>query len=192
MHYAMIKILLVEESYIVRKGLEHLFKEFQHAITITEAESLKAIQHSSSQDVYDFILINTSLLQPGIEQALTPYRSPGCKLIYLVNTHLPAEAPDNQISLKDNGSNLYQKLEALLDVYANNDIQEELSQREQLILKHIALGLTNKEIGEKLFISTHTVISHRKNITRKLGIKTVSGLTVYAIINNIVSMNNLA
>ena len=68
---------------------------------------------------------------------------------------------------------------------------EELTPREKLILKHVALGYTNKEIATKLFISTHTVISHRKNITRKLDIKTVSGLTVYSLINGIIKMEDI-
>jgi len=51
--------------------------------------------------------------------------------------------------------------------------------------------LTSKEIAEKLFLSAHTVITHRKNITTKLGIKTISGLTVYAILNNIISIGDL-
>ncbi|NOR88530.1 MAG: hypothetical protein GQ527_13070 [Bacteroidales bacterium] len=67
----------------------------------------------------------------------------------------------------------------------------ELSDREQDIIREIALGKTNKEIADNLFISAHTVITHRKNITRKLGIKTVSGLTVYAILNKIIQMDEI-
>ena len=69
--------------------------------------------------------------------------------------------------------------------------EDQLSEREINVLREVALGQTNKEVGDKLFISTHTVITHRKNITRKLGIRTVSGLTVYAIINGIVSMEDI-
>ena len=58
--------------------------------------------------------------------------------------------------------------------------------------KKLLLEKTNKEVANELFISTHTVISHRKNITRKLGIKTVSGLTVYAILNQIISMEDIS
>lgn len=58
-----------------------------------------------------------------------------------------------------------------------------LSDREIDILKDIALGLSAKEIASKNFISPHTVITHRKNITKKLGIKTTSGLTIYAVLN---------
>ncbi|QZE15930.1 LuxR C-terminal-related transcriptional regulator [Halosquirtibacter laminarini] len=64
--------------------------------------------------------------------------------------------------------------------------QEILSEREIEILKEVAIGRSNKEISSKLFISPNTVISHRKNITDKLGIKTISGLTVYAIMNEII------
>ena len=61
--------------------------------------------------------------------------------------------------------------------------ESELSNREIDVLKLIAQGFINKEIADKLNISLNTVLSHRKNITSKLGIKTVSGLTFYAIAN---------
>ncbi len=67
----------------------------------------------------------------------------------------------------------------------------ELSVREKSILREIALGKTSKLIAEELFISAHTVVTHRKNINRKLNIKTASGLTVYAILNNIISVEEL-
>ena len=63
---------------------------------------------------------------------------------------------------------------------------DELTNREKEVLRLIAMGNTNKAIAETLFISTHTVISHRKNITEKLGIKSIPGLTVYAIIQKII------
>jgi len=66
-----------------------------------------------------------------------------------------------------------------------------LTEREITILKHITLGLTNQEIAEKFFLSVHTVMTHRKNITKKLGIKTVSGLTVYALLNKIIEIQDI-
>lgn len=64
---------------------------------------------------------------------------------------------------------------------------KELSSREIDVLQLIVKGITNKEIADKLNISLNTVLTHRKNITAKLGIKTVSGLTFYAIMNGIIS-----
>ncbi len=61
-----------------------------------------------------------------------------------------------------------------------------LTPRELDVLRLVTQGLLNKEIADRLEISLHTVISHRKNITAKLGIKTVSGLTIYALMHGLV------
>ena len=66
-----------------------------------------------------------------------------------------------------------------------------LSDREKEVIAEVAKGLTNKEIADKLNISIHTVTTHRKNISRKTGINSISGITVYAIINKLVDLNDL-
>jgi regulator of cell morphogenesis and NO signaling len=65
--------------------------------------------------------------------------------------------------------------------------EEGLTKRELEVLQLVACGYLNKQIADQLSISLHTVISHRKNITRKLQIKTVAGLTVYALLNGFIS-----
>lgn len=64
----------------------------------------------------------------------------------------------------------------------------DLSAREIEIVKHIALGLSNKEIADIVCLSPHTVITHRKNIARKLNIHSTAGLTIYAVVNGIVTI----
>ena len=66
-----------------------------------------------------------------------------------------------------------------------------LSERERDVLVQIVNGLSNKEIADVLCISTHTVITHRKNITRKLNIHSTAGLTIYAIVNKLVNLDGL-
>ena len=68
---------------------------------------------------------------------------------------------------------------------------EELSEREKDVLIQVVKGLSNKEIADVLCISMHTVISHRKNIARKLNIHSTAGLTIYAIVNKLVDLNTL-
>ncbi len=68
---------------------------------------------------------------------------------------------------------------------------EELSEREKDVLIQVVKGLSNKEIADVLCISMHTVISHRKNIVRKLNIHSTAGLTIYAIVNKLVDLNTL-
>ena len=90
-----------------------------------------------------------------------------------------------------------QKVIAKMKQFAqDNDKQEktedvELSKREIDVLVAVAKGMMNKEIADQMNISIHTVISHRKNITRKTGIKSVSGLTVYALLNNLIDENEV-
>ncbi|MBO4665593.1 MAG: helix-turn-helix transcriptional regulator [Paludibacteraceae bacterium] len=69
-------------------------------------------------------------------------------------------------------------------------VGEELSPREKDVLVEVVNGLSNKEIADKLNISTHTVISHRKNIARKLDIHSTAGLTIYAIVNKLVELES--
>ncbi len=105
-----------------------------------------------------------------------------------------AKRPQKAISIDDSSveicSIIKSEWESIKDENKSlND--EELTQRERDVLEQIALGYSNKIIADKLHISIHTVISHRKNITEKLGIKSISGLTVYAIINNIIDTTNI-
>lgn len=72
-----------------------------------------------------------------------------------------------------------------------DNTSEELSDREKEVLIQVAKGLLNKEIADTLNISINTVITHRKNITRKTGIKTAPGLTVYAILGGLIDLESL-
>ena len=69
---------------------------------------------------------------------------------------------------------------------------ESLSEREIEVLTGIVNGFSNKEIAESLNISVHTVVTHRKNITAKTGIRSQSGLTIYAISKEIISIDDFS
>lgn len=83
-----------------------------------------------------------------------------------------------------------EQLSHTTNIEINNE-QEELSSREIDVLIQIVKGLSNKEIADALCLSTHTVMSHRKNIVRKLNIHSTAGLTIYAIVNGIVNLDNI-
>ncbi|MGM9756282.1 MAG: response regulator transcription factor, partial [Parabacteroides sp.] len=84
---------------------------------------------------------------------------------------------------------LIEQLQQIFEAAPQQELEgnKELSSREIDVLQLVAKGITNKEIADKLNISLNTVLTHRKNITTKLGIKTVSGLTFYAIMNGLLS-----
>ena len=69
--------------------------------------------------------------------------------------------------------------------------QEPLSAREREIIVCVVKGMTNKQIADVLCISTHTVITHRRNIAAKLQIHPAAGLTIYAIVNKLVELSEI-
>ena len=72
-----------------------------------------------------------------------------------------------------------------------NGEQDVLSQREKEIVTCVVKGMTNKAIADKLFLSIHTIITHRRNIARKLQIHSPAGLTIYAIVNKLVALEDI-
>jgi DNA-binding NarL/FixJ family response regulator len=71
------------------------------------------------------------------------------------------------------------------------EMEDELSEREKDVVKLICQEYTNNEIGEKLFISPRTVESHRQRILEKIGAKNTVGIVIYAVVNNIYSLDKM-
>lgn len=67
----------------------------------------------------------------------------------------------------------------------------DLSDREKEVICHVVRGLSNKEIANKMFISANTVMTHRRNIARKLQIHSPAGLTIYAIVNGLINLDEV-
>ena len=100
---------------------------------------------------------------------------------------------DEVINIYDARAVIIRKLRSALSSREESPKSDslELSSREKEILICVAKGMLNKEIADLYNISIYTVISHRKNITRKTGIKTVAGLTVYALLNNLIDSGSV-
>jgi DNA-binding NarL/FixJ family response regulator len=190
----MAKVLIAETSYLIRKGLVGLLEQTEGVTELKAAGHPDTIVLTIKEFSPDILLLNSAIQLPISHHGLTSLLHSKATIIYIINTPLPEDSPLHQISVFDTKNKLTEKISHHLKQYETNEEKEEaedLTPREKLILKHVALGFTNKEIATKLFISTHTVISHRKNITRKLDIKTVSGLTVYSLINGIIKMEDI-
>ena len=98
------------------------------------------------------------------------------------------------INLFDAPSLICYKVNEILNSFHTNntkDTDTELTKREIEVLQLITKGYSNKEIADHLFVSTHTVISHRKNISEKTGIKSASGMTMYAILKKIIDVGDI-
>ena len=87
--------------------------------------------------------------------------------------------------------NTSNKVQETTEKAESQSTQDDLSQREKEIICCVVKGMSNKEIAENLFISVHTVITHRRNIARKLQIHSPTLLTVYAIVNKLVDISEV-
>lgn len=98
---------------------------------------------------------------------------------------------DDTISVIDDLDTISAKISRLSTSSPFSEEKETLSLREKEIISLVVRGMTNQEIADKLFLSIHTVITHRRNIARKLEIHSATGLTIYAIVNKIVDIADI-
>jgi len=188
-----IVILIIEKNFLIRKGLNCLIKEIDSQINIINTTTENQIQNLLLENRPDYILINSEFLNSSkLLSFIKNYN-----IICIGNE---SYSISNEITVIEHiNSNESEEIikEKILQIFSkhifakDSEKNDELSIREMEIVKFVALGCTNQEIADKLFLSPHTVITHRKNITKKLGIKTVSGLTVFAILNNIISIDSV-
>ncbi|MBQ8770304.1 MAG: helix-turn-helix transcriptional regulator [Bacteroides sp.] len=96
-----------------------------------------------------------------------------------------------QLEQQVSQAHTYKKVEEVPMAKEEKTAADDLSQREKEIITCVVKGMSNKEIAESLYISIHTVITHRRNIARKLQIHSPTLLTVYAIVNKLVDISEV-
>ncbi|MBN2613797.1 MAG: hypothetical protein JXB00_19725 [Bacteroidales bacterium] len=181
-------IFIIENSFLIRSALQKLISEHFVSFQIHEMISLKAFFANKGKRNNCIIVINECLLTEKDEIELAKFKEIN---VVKISCEKAAQMNDlKTIFIDEEPVTIIKKLNNLLDNFqkvrkSGNEVRI-LSRREEDILKYVALGLTNREIADKLFLSAHTVITHRKNISSKLGIKTIAGFTVYALLNKII------
>lgn len=191
------RILLIEPSPIVREGLRNILEELNgYKLVACYADTSQLIERSINHRT-DILIFNPILMsyqqRTNIRNFFNlPSSIQLVALIYSLVDELLLQQFSATININDDLSRISKKLQTIsTEAHEIKTESEDLSDRENEILVSVVKGLTNKEIAEKHFISVHTVISHRKNIIRKTGIKSVSGLTVYALLNNLIKYEDV-
>ncbi len=188
--------IVAESSDVVRAGLVAIVKSLGIFGSIHEAVSFAQLQnHLEIQDA-PVLIANPSFFAHNQLHCLAKgYPTMAMAAVsYFPHDDTPIPPFHTIVCLSDSRELLHSKLTKLLKPIQTSQRQPDsvLSAREVDVLKLLVLGCSSKEISDRLFISLHTVLTHRKNITRKLNIRSVAGLTVYAILNGIISMENLS
>lgn len=194
-----IRIAIAETSVIIRGGLTAALKRLPNVkVQPIELLSIKALHDCVRTQCPDMLIVNPAF---GDYFDIGKFReeTSGKKIrvIALVTSFVDASLLskyDESISIFDDLERLSKKISGLLNVPSEEEDlenQDALSQREKEIVICVVKGMTNKEIAEKLFLSIHTVITHRRNISKKLQIHSAAGLTIYAIVNKLVTLNDV-
>ena len=188
------KIIIVEPSPIVSAGLASYFDDIKQVSIVSQLDRIDRMEEKLAAYNPDILIINPLLIAYDTNEHFLKICRDFSNVIpvALVTSYVDASILKqfkDVIEINDSKQKVVTKIFNLLsDNKLSQDKPEsiELSNRETDVLVALVKGLTNKEISDKLYISVHTVITHRKNIVRKTGIKSVSGLTVYALLNNLV------
>ncbi len=192
-------VTLIVPSGIVARGLESILSEsgeFQVLENLVDCSRTSAARLRNLAS--DVIIIDPSVFdfQSRREGRLTIAELCDASVIALEGPGVTEDILkqyDGSVSLFDDSAAVIRKILSATDSRQTDTASDgdELSAREKEILVCVAQGMLNKEIADKFSLSIYTVITHRKNITRKTGIKTVAGLTVYAILNNLIDINSV-
>ena len=209
------ELAIIDSNTLLRMGLQSLLEEILPEVTIRSFGSYDELMADTPYYfVHYFVSANIFFEHASF------FREQGRKTILLVQNQEQAQrAGFPSIDVTQTESHLVQQLLRLRQmgqqagghsqdatarnmVTSHNDsrsfktelnpqMQPELSLREIEVLQLLVKGLTNKEIADKLNISLTTVITHRKNIQEKTGIKSLSGLTVYAVFNGHIDIDEI-
>ena len=192
--------ILVIDSYLVRKGMVSILNHINGIVILQEFNNTGTLAAYLLKQSADFIIISQSLFDASADLFINnPFL---LEKTILLRDGLPGTKTKGDsgprvyasIHLREEKEKIVEKIQGLLDLgdIKNGDLNTvELSPRETTIVRLVSMGLTNRQIADNLFLSAHTVMTHRKNISSKLGIKSVSGLTVYAIVNNIITIEEV-
>ncbi|MDR0893473.1 MAG: response regulator transcription factor [Mediterranea sp.] len=195
-----LRVAIAETSVIIRSGLTSVLKRLPNfKVQPIELLTVEALNDCLRSQPLDILIVNPSF---GDFFDVSRFREDASmrhiRLIALVTSYVDTSLLskyDASVFIFDSLDTIAGKLAGLLEIEEEEeeaaDGQDALSQREKEIVVCVVKGMTNKEIAESLFLSIHTVITHRRNISKKLQIHSAAGLTIYAIVNKLVALSDV-
>lgn len=186
-----LRVAIIDPSEIIAEGVASLITRSGEFDVAYVGVDVRGLIDRFAMVEPDVVILNSQLTYSLTQPLRTLYPElQGVALVALavmVSDEETMRQFDGIINIFDNRLQLQRKLRKATEQSQINPYSDshDLSERERDVLILVAKGKANKEIADELNISVHTVMSHRKNITHKTGIKSVAGLTVYALLNNL-------
>ena len=195
----MIKIAIAEPSQMLRHGLGDMLREVPDVEIVFSTDNLNSLNARIPALHPDLLILNPQLYEYARRATIRAEfdHLPNLRLIGLITTHIDSQHLkqfSGIIELNDDLQRVKSTINQVIGTIQNDGDEPDtdpLSDREKEVLICLSKGLKNNEIADTLNISVHTVITHRKNIVRKTGIKSVAALTVYAILNNLIDEKDI-
>jgi len=210
------KVIIVDDHTLFRNGLRILLNNMENYRVIAEASNGKQFLEVLEKELPDLVLLDINMpVMDGIQAATIAHdKYPDLKIITLsmygeedyyykmVNAGVKGfvlknsdiKEVKNALDVVFEGGSFFSSellqnlINSLKSAPKSKEVHNELSEREMEILILICQGLSNQEIGDKLFISKRTVDKHRANILEKSESKNTAQLVVYAIKNKLVEL----
>ncbi len=197
----LLKVLIAEPSDILRSGLCVVLQRIPgYRLQPIELDGTEDLARQLALHRPDLLVVDPAFWSVAdLEHARACPANPEMKIAALASAAYADSLLaryDEVIGIHDSAEQIKARLDRLYaapepaPADGTADDGEQLSSREKEILVLVVKGLTNKEIAQQLYLSTHTVITHRRNIARKLEIHSTSGLTVYALVNKLVELED--
>lgn len=189
-----VRITIAEPSEIIRRGLAGILREMRscHA-EVSEISDIAQFKASFAWQRPDILIVNPSVVGAfSLAHLRKEAVNPDMKCVALQTSLTDSAALreyDEVLSVYDGAAQVSSKLTRLVSEPEKRS--ETLSQREKEVVACVVKGMTNKQIADALCLSAHTVITHRRNISAKLDIHSPAGLTIYAIVNKLIELDDI-
>ncbi len=191
-------IAIVGPSQLIQYGLTDIIREHLPGFHIYNFKDIQMFENGTRHLKPAAVIIDASIADSGIKAINSLKKeNANCSWILLQYQYVSASLIsqfDELITIEQNPveiASLINKSMGKMKDLPNEVKTDNLSERETDVLKLLVTGFSAKEIADRLNISVNTVISHRKNISIKTGIKSLAGLTIYAVANKIITMDSL-
>ena len=190
-------VMALKQDIMIRQLC--MLRELPDAEVVFSTDNLNALHARINAIRPDILIVNPLLYDYAKRATLRAEfdQLPNLRLVGLVTAYLESQHQRQfagVIELNDDLQRVKSTIHQVTKTIQSDDDESDtdpLSDREKDVLVCLSKGLKNNEIADQLNISVHTVITHRKNIVRKTGIKSVAALTVYAILNNLIEEKDI-
>lgn len=189
------EIAIIEPNTLAGLGLQHLLQQMMPTVTIRHFGSMQQLT-DDTPDMYGHYFVSSAVY---FEHASFFLQRMSRTIVLTSGGAVPGLSDVNTLNVNQSEQALTRDILRLHSRGHGHDhnhrptmaVEHDLSPREIEVLVLLTRGFINKEIADRLNISLTTVITHRKNITEKLGIKSLSGLTIYAVMRGYVEPHEL-